>query len=141
MLKISKVLTIFCILFLANLWFQASAQQTDVAAQDKARLDAVIKFTNNLLTEGKDVYSGKSTPLLVNGINVFTKEPVKWIFSNGEEAILSDFACQQNLMRVLVSVSNLTGDEKYKSAAKNMLQYYFAADLYFSSPLRFDKLT
>src|ERR1035438_5503842 len=125
MSKISKVLIIFCISFLSNLCFQADAQQTDLAAQDKARLDAVIKFADNLLKDGKDVYSGKATPLLVNGINVFTKEPVKWIFSDGNEAVLSDFACQQNLMRVLVSLSNLTGDEKYKSAAKNILQYMF----------------
>jgi pectate lyase len=126
MMKIRKVLTIFFFLILTNLWFQLFAQQTDVTIQDKARLDAVIKFTNNLLADGKDIYSGKATPLLVNGINVFTREPVKWIFSNGAEAVLSDFACQQNLMRVLVSLSNLTGDEKYKSAATNMLQYYFA---------------
>src|ERR1039458_8126004 len=76
MSKISKVLIIFCISFLSNLCFQADAQQTDLAAQDKARLDAVIKFADNLLKDGKDVYSGKATPLLVNGINVFTKEPV-----------------------------------------------------------------
>jgi pectate lyase len=126
MMKISKALPIFCILFMANLWFQASAQPTDVVAQDKTRLDAVMTFANNLLRDGNDKYSGKDTPLLVNGINVFTKEPVKWIFSNGDEAVLSDFACQQNLMRVLVSLSNLTGDEKYKTAATNMLQYYFA---------------
>ena len=67
MLKICKVLTILSFLFPANLWFQASAQQSDVAVQDKARLDAVIEFTNNLFTDGKDVYSGKATPLLVNG--------------------------------------------------------------------------
>jgi pectate lyase len=125
MSKINKVLAILYILFLSNICFQTVAQQSDVDAQDKSRMDAVITFADNLLKDGKDVYSGKASPLLVNGINVFTKEPVKWIFSNGEEIVLSDFACQQNLLRVLVSLSNLTGDEKYKSAAKNMLQYYF----------------
>jgi pectate lyase len=125
MLKINRILIIFCVSFLANVWFQANAQQTKLDVQNKVRLDAVIKFANNLLKDGRDVYSGKSTSLLVNGINVFTKEPIKWIFTAGEEVILSDFACQQNLMRVLVSLTNLTGDEKYKSAAKNILQYYF----------------
>jgi hypothetical protein len=42
MLKISRILTIFCVSFLANVWFQASAQQTNLAVQDKTRLDAVI---------------------------------------------------------------------------------------------------
>ena len=118
MLKLTAVLLLVCVIDLC-------AQPTDQQAQDKVRLDAVIKFADNLLSDGKDIYSGKATPLLVNGINVFTKEPVKWIFSNGEEAVLSDFACQQNLMRVLVSLTNITGNEKYKTAAKNMLQYYF----------------
>jgi pectate lyase len=125
MSNLSNALTIFFISFLSTLVFQAAAQQSDIASHDKARMDAVIKFADNLLSDGKDIYSGKNTPLLVNGINVFTKEPVKWIFSNGDEVVLSDFACQQNLLRVLVSISNLTGNEKYKSAAKNMLQYYF----------------
>ncbi|MDR3667591.1 MAG: hypothetical protein P4L35_12175 [Ignavibacteriaceae bacterium] len=123
--NISKVLIIVFISLISNFCFRTFAQPLDVAAQDKARMDAVIKFADNLLKDGKDVYSGKDTPLLVNGINVFTKEPVKWTFSNGKEVVLSDFACQQNLLRVLVSLSNLTGNEKYKSSAKNILQYMF----------------
>jgi pectate lyase len=122
MLKTSKVLILIFIASAVTL----HAQTKDIALQDRARMDAVIKFANKLLADGKDVYSGKATPLLVNGINVFTKEPVKWIFSDGTEAVMADFACQQNLLRVLLSLSNLTGDEKYKTAAINMLQYYFA---------------
>lgn len=101
------------------------AQEKNIKAHDEARLEAVIKFANNVLEEGKDKYSSQSSPLLINGINVFTKEPIKWVFPNGQEAILSDFVCQQNLLRTLVSLTNLTGDEKYKNAAKRLLQFYF----------------
>jgi pectate lyase len=121
-----KLIRILSLAFFVSVPFFAHAQQPDTAGQDQARLDAVITFTDNVLKEGGDRYSGKATPLFVNGINVFTKEPVKWIFPDGKESIVSDFACQQNLLRVLVSLSKITGNEKYKSAAKNILQYYFA---------------
>ena len=101
------------------------AQNETVAAQDKARLDAVIMFARNVLADGKDRYSGESTPLLVNGVNTITKEPVIWTFPNGSRAVMADFVCQQNLLRTLVSLSNITGDTTYKHAAKELVQYYF----------------
>jgi len=103
-----------------------TAQEQNVTAQDQARLDAVITFAKNVLADGKDFYSKQSTPLLVNGVNVFTKEPVTWTFPGGQVAVMSDFVCQQNLLRTLVSLTNLTGDTTYKNAAKELVKYYFA---------------
>jgi len=120
-----NIIRIIVTLLLLNVFDVSNAQEKNIEEQDKARLDAVIKFADNVLTEGKDKYSSKSSPMLVDGINVFTKEPVKWFFPDGQEAILSDFVCQQNLLRTLVSLTNLTGDEKYKNAAKKLLQFYF----------------
>lgn len=122
MKKTTSIRIFFLIIFLTTIIY---SQVQSVEQLDKERLDAVITFADNLLTEGKDKFSGKSTPLLLNGINVFTKEPLKWIFPDGKEAILSDFVCQQNLLRTLVSLSNLTGDEKFRNAGKELLQYYF----------------
>jgi pectate lyase len=102
-----------------------TAQEQNIAALDQARLKAVITFANNVLADGKDIYSKQYTPLLVNGINVFTKDPVTWTFPGGQVAVMSDFVCQQNLLRTLVSLSNLTGDPTYKNAARDLVNYYF----------------
>jgi len=39
---------------------------------------------------------------------------------------MADFVEQQNLMRVLAALTNLTGDPKFKAAAKAQYEYYFA---------------
>lgn len=101
------------------------AQDQTVTTQDQQRLNAVITFANNVLADGRDTYSGKATPLLVNGVQVFTKEPVTWVFPGGQTVVMSDFVCQQNLLRTLVSLSNLTGNANYKNAARELVQYYF----------------
>lgn len=111
-----------CLLFISCM---LTAQEQNVTAQDQARLDAVITFANNVLEDGKDIYSKQSTPLLANGVNVFTKEPVTWTFPGGHVVVMSDFVCQQNLLRTLISLTNLTGDTKYKTVAKELVNYYF----------------
>ena len=112
-----------CMLLISS---NLTAQEQNVTAQDQVRLDAVITFAKNVLADGKDFYSKQSTPLLVNGVNVFTKEPVTWTFPGGQVAVMSDFVCQQNLLRTLVSLTNLTGDTTFKNTAKELVKYYFA---------------
>jgi pectate lyase len=102
-----------------------SAAQATPEQRDQARLDAVSQYATTVLREARDRFRKQPSPLLVNGIDVVTKEPLHWRFPDGREAIVSDFALQQNFMRVLAALSNLTGDARYKSAALDCARYYF----------------
>ena len=102
------------------------AADSGAASADQARLNAVIAFADKVLEQGRDTFHQQPTPLLANGINVLTGEPLIWRFIDGREAVLSDFTIQQNFMRVLVSLTNLTGEPRYKAAAKDNYAYYFA---------------
>jgi pectate lyase len=89
-------------------------------------LDAVREFADNVLKYGRDTYGPKHTPLFVDGLNIHTHEPVKWIDPDGTKLILSNLASQQNLFRTLDGLSTITGDPKYKQAAMDAIEYAFA---------------
>jgi pectate lyase len=86
-----------------------------------------------VLKYGRDTYGPKHTPLFVDGLNIHTHEPVKWISPKGdystatdtEEWILSNFASQQTLLRTLDGLSNVTDDAKYRQAATDAIRYMF----------------
>ena len=44
-------------------------------------LNAVREFADNVLKYGRDTYGPKHTPLFVDGLNIHTHEPVKWIWA------------------------------------------------------------
>jgi len=88
-------------------------------------LDAVREFADNVLKYGRDTYGPKHTPLFVDGLNIHTHEPVKWITPDRQEWVLSNLASQQNLFRTLVGLSNITGDPKYKNAVEEAIKYAF----------------
>src|ERR1017187_4329303 len=109
------------------------AQAHTESDQDAARLQLVKNYADTVLKDAADRYHPEDpSPLLAGGINVDTKEQLKWIFPesvdfpNGRVAVWSDFAIQQNLMRVLAALTNLTGDPKYRDSAKAQYAYYFA---------------
>ena len=89
-------------------------------------MQAVVAFADHVLKDAADRYHPDSTPLLANGIDVYTKAQLLWHFPDGKDAVLSDFTVQQNFMRVLAALTNLTGDSRYKDAAKANYAYYFA---------------
>lgn len=99
----------------ADLWANESSKY----------LDAVREFADNVLKYGRDTYGPKHTPLFVDGLNVNTHEPVKWIAPNGDRWILSNLASQQNLFRTLDGLTTITGDPKYKQAAMDAIKYAF----------------
>lgn len=88
-------------------------------------LAAVREFADNVLKYGRDVYGEKHTPLFVDGLNIHTHEPVKWITPSGEKWILSNLASQQNLFRTLDALTKISGDAKYREAAVEAIQYAF----------------
>lgn len=92
--------------------------------RDEARLDVVRAYADRVLEQGTDRWSGRQTPLLADGVHVDTGEPVVWKYK-GETYIISNLASQQNLFRVLTGLSHLTGDPKYKNAAKDSIRYHF----------------
>ncbi len=92
--------------------------------QDANRLELVRAYADRVLDYGTDRWSGQNTPLLVDGINIDTGEPVLWRY-DGDEFVISNLASQQNLFRVFAGLSNLTGDKKYKETAKESFQYHF----------------
>ena len=83
---------------------------------------AVIKFADRVLTDGRDKYGGESTPLFVDGLHVDTLEPARWK-NSGETWVLSNFASQQPLVRLLDGLTALTGDEKYRRAAEEAARF------------------
>jgi pectate lyase len=88
-------------------------------------LVAVREFADNVLKYGRDTYGPKHTPLFVDGLNVNTHEPVKWINPDGYKWVLSNFASQQTLLRTLDGLSTITGDPKYRDAAMQATKYMF----------------
>jgi pectate lyase len=89
-------------------------------------LDAVRQFADNVLKYGRDTYGPKKTPLFVDGVNIHTHEPVKWIDPSGNRWILSNLASQQNLFRTLDGLTKITGNPKYRQAAVEATEYAFA---------------
>jgi hypothetical protein len=88
-------------------------------------LNAVREFADNVLKYGRDTYGPKHTPLFVDGLNIHTHDPVKWIFA-GQTWILSNFASHQNLFRTLDGLTTITGDPKYRQAAEDSIEYAFS---------------
>ncbi len=86
--------------------------------------NAVRTFADNVLKYGRDVYGPKHTPLFVDGLNIETHDPAKWE-KDSQVWILSNLASQQNLFRVLDGLTTLRGDEKYRQAATEAIEYAF----------------
>jgi len=53
------------------------------ANEDSKYVNAVREFADNVLKYGRDTYGPKHTPLFVDGLNIHTNEPVKWIDPDG----------------------------------------------------------
>ena len=112
----------------------SSKEANTTSPESSKYFDAVRTFADNVLKYGRDTYGPKHTPLFLDGLNIHTHEPVKWISPKGgdpltatetEEWILSNFASQQTLMRTLDGLSEITGDRKYRNAAEQAVRYAF----------------
>lgn len=98
------------------------AAGADEALSD--RMKAVIEFGDTVLSEARFTKNSALSGLFADGLNVDTREPVIWK-NSGENYYTSNLAMQQNLFRTLSALTNLTGDERYKDAAKQQFRYYF----------------
>jgi formylglycine-generating enzyme required for sulfatase activity len=88
-------------------------------------IEAVKTFSDHVLKYGRDRYGDIHSPLFIDGFsNLEAKEPIRWEHEQGEW-IVSNFGSQQNLIRVLVGLSELTGELKYRDAAEETTRYMF----------------
>ncbi len=92
--------------------------------QPERFLNAVRTFADLVLQHGRDTFGPKTTPLIVDGLNVDTLRPPVWK-REGEEWVLSNLATQQTLFRTLDGLSRVTGDARYRQAAVRALRYAF----------------
>ncbi|MFT7644231.1 MAG: pectate lyase [Pirellulaceae bacterium] len=99
-----------------------TASANELAAE--RYIDVVEEFVGNVLADGRDKYGPIETPLLADGINRETRQPLTWT-KNGNQFILSNLASQQTLLRTLVGVSSLTGNPAYRQAAVDAVAYGF----------------
>ncbi|OIR06328.1 pectate disaccharide-lyase [mine drainage metagenome] len=101
------------------------ADDLSARKEDAARLAVVVAYADTVLAQAADRYHSPASPLLANGIDVVNHDQLLWIYPDGHQAVFSDFALQQNLVRTLVGLSRLTGKPRYEAAARAQAAYYF----------------
>lgn len=95
-------------------------------AADTDRLTVVKQYVDNVLSKASDTYHGdKPSPLLADGVDPRTGQQMEWIFPDGRRAVLSNFSAQQNLMRIMSGLSQLTNDARYQKRAEDIVRYHF----------------
>ena len=82
-------------------------------------LEAVRRFADTVIENGRDRYGEQHTPLFVDGLQIDSLRPALWKGKGGETWVLSNFSSQQPLMRLLDGLSELTSDDKYRRAAED----------------------
>jgi pectate lyase len=102
-------------------------------------IDAVTRFADTVVEHGRDRYGEKHTPLFVDVLNVDTLKspelPQGLAGVDGSGVVMSNFAYQQNLLRTLVALSNLTGETKYRREAERATRHVFQHQMHEESGL------
>lgn len=97
---------------------------------DQERFQKVVDYVERVLKLQRDPYH--DTPLFADAINVETGELFEWVNADDTTFTVSNLANQQNFMRLLVGLSVLTEEAKYKEAAvsatRYMLEHYMGPD-------------
>lgn len=100
------------------------ASPADLRSRADRYVEVVRVFAETALEHGRDEYGPKHTPLFVDGLDVESREPVKWR-ARGQEWILANLASQQNLWRSLDALTLFTGESEYRKAAVAAARYGF----------------
>ena len=97
------------------------------AEVDTVNSDALISrvrlFADTVLEHGRDIHGVRETPLFADGLQVETLKPAVWAGPDGQRWILSNFASQQALFRLLDGLTSLTGDPIYRAAAEAAVRH------------------
>jgi hypothetical protein len=98
-------------------------------------LNAVSQHVDIVLSECRDRYGREGSPLLVDFYNPNTGEPGRWQevlqSSSGSEhgplRVTSNLALQQNFLRTLHGLAELTGRQRYRQVADEWIDYALPA--------------
>jgi pectate lyase len=95
-------------------------------SQDRI-LESVKRFADLILDKGRYLYGNQENPLIADGIDLVNGGGARIDVAAEvvDGAVLSNPACQQRLLRTLVGLSRLTGDETYGNAAESVMKYMF----------------
>ena len=92
----------------------------------ESNLSAVKRHVDQVLEHAGDHYREPATPLVADFISLQTNEPPEMKPVYGDDLVVSsDLSHQQNLLRAMVLLSRLTGDEAYYESARAMYRYHF----------------
>ena len=95
----------------------AAAAPAEDGAQAERYLAAVRRFADTVLERGRDRFGQERTPLFVDGLHAETLEPAVWL-KDGQTWVLSNFASQQPLVRLLDGLAAVTGEPRYRREAE-----------------------
>ncbi|MEE3649386.1 MULTISPECIES: pectate disaccharide-lyase PelW [unclassified Brenneria] len=92
----------------------------------KARLDEWVDAVSRHIDTVQNVAHSRTnpTPLLADGFDVRSMEPVVWRFPDGRNAPISNFASQQNWLRTLCAMSIISGESRYQQQAEALSRYF-----------------
>ncbi len=65
-----------------------------------------------------------SRPLLADGIDTTTHQPVCWTYPDGTKAGMSNFASQQNILRGLCALTTITGNDSWRQQAVTISDFF-----------------
>ena len=103
----------YCLHFLLLLFIGLSQHSCQEERLDSEKyLEALQGFADTILEHGRDSYGELHTALFVDGLDTVSLEPAIWKGKGGENWVISNFASQQALMRMLDGLSVVTGDDK-----------------------------
>lgn len=83
--------------------------------------DAARAHAEQVLVYARDPL-GTGTPLFCDGLEVETLKPARW-HAEGQEWVLSNLASQQHLLRLLESLTRVTGREHFQEAAEQAVRH------------------
>ncbi|MBC8218257.1 MAG: hypothetical protein H8E73_07315, partial [Planctomycetes bacterium] len=115
-LKRLRILCLLCAIGLMEVPCLCEASEGD------KYLKAVQDFADTVIEKGRDTYGDKDTPLFVDGLHAESLKPAIWK-KDGQSWVLSNFASQQPLIRILDGLSALTKDPEYRRAAADATGY------------------
>ncbi|GAB7196865.1 hypothetical protein OS31_43580 [Dickeya oryzae] len=99
---------------------------TDLNTSRKWQIDQWLSAINSHIEKIQQCAHSavNPTPLLADGFEIKTQSPVVWRFPDGHDAPISNFASQQNWLRLLISMSAVTETEKYRQSAFAQCDYF-----------------
>ena len=118
----SRTASLAAMLIVSIVASNAYAEEPTLIPQADAYLQAVRQYCDKVLEIGRDTYGPKHTPLIVDGVDVQTHQPVKWYYKHLVWTP-ANLANHQNLFRTFCGLSALSGDGQYRQAAVDAMRY------------------